>query len=78
MNKTKVIMRMDDVMQLNFFELCDWFISNHPEIPIYCFLWRMHEWNARGWKKAKEMIEKYNWETGAYSPTSLSHDVNNR
>lgn len=53
MNKTKVIMRMDDVMQLNFFELCDWFISNHPEIPIYCFLWRMHEWNERGWKKAK-------------------------
>lgn len=58
---------MDDVTQLNFFELSDWFITNWPEIPVCCFLWRTHEWNEIGWERAKEMIEEYNWEIGGHT-----------
>lgn len=68
MSSATVVIRIDDVDQLNFFEISDWFVSNHPEVPVCCFLWKTdNRWNRNGWKKVKEMIKKYNWEIGGHT-----------
>jgi len=76
---TKVIIRVDDVTQLNLFELADWFTKNHPDVPLCVYLIRTHLWNKNGWKKLKEMIVKYGWEVGGHTRnhpylSSLSED----
>lgn len=49
MREIKVILRFDDVTQLNLFELSDWFTLRHPDIPVSVYVFRTHLWNEKGW-----------------------------
>lgn len=67
--KVKIVLRVDDVTQLNLFELSDWFTRNYPEIPVCVYLMRTHLWNKHGWSHLKRLILEYGWEAGGHTRT---------
>ncbi|MHA1293068.1 MAG: polysaccharide deacetylase family protein [Promethearchaeota archaeon] len=69
----KVLIRVDDISdKFDVYDLSKWFIKKFPEIPVCIYANATHfsyMWQKAGWKKIKDMINKYKWEIGGHSRT---------
>ena len=68
---TKVIIRVDDVTPSLLNRLENWFLQEHPDVPISCFAIETQNWGQKAWETSSSLVANYNWEFGGHTRSHI-------
>jgi peptidoglycan/xylan/chitin deacetylase (PgdA/CDA1 family) len=64
---TQIIIRIDDVTPSILKKMQNWFLQNHPNVPVSGFALHTDDWERGDWEASAMLIEEYDWELGGHS-----------
>lgn len=66
-DSTRVIVRVDDLTPALLESLADWFLENHPDVPVAGFAVGTQKWPDSAWRRAACLVADHGWEVGGHT-----------